>query len=577
MFSPTNHPTQHQLSLFSQGLLEDGLSIEIERHISSCASCTEKLCSIGADGGFVDLVVKAVADAPHEETIAFESGDGRSVQQNPKVASREFVFDASGLERYEIISELGRGGMGVVYLAKDAQLQRKVALKVIRSADHASSEDIDRFRQEAELVASLQHPGIVQIYEVGQTRGTPYLALEYVDGVTLADYTNGQEQPYRWSATMLLQLTKAMEFAHQSSVIHRDLKPTNVLVKTTQDGNSDATTWSPRVSDGSGKVPQAVPIAKITDFGLGKKIDENSDLTKTGFALGTPSFMSPEQAIGNSRTLGPSTDVYSLGAILYFLLTGQAPFDADEVLVTIRQVLDEEPTPPRKLVRSIPKPLETICLKCLRKEPSSRYASTGELATDLERFLQGDPILAKPLNIAQRTFIWARRRPLAATAVIMAFALMGLHLTARFIFQQPWHNGAFKYIAPSLIVGWTLGMLILESLSRRHHWRDLEKYGYVLLSVITFTTVFHFDMGPRSGPVPMYVVSIVISVLALPNPKMVWFTTLLSMLAYGILFALSFYTAPQNLVSGEAAAGLLLSLFITGLALHLLLRRSLAN
>jgi len=268
---------------------------------------------------------------------------------------------------YDRLNELGRGGMGVVYRARDRRLKRTVALKMILHGSHASNELIERFQVEAEAVAQLHHPNIVQIFEVGEHQGSPYFSLEFAEGGSLDKKIAGTPQNPREAAELIETLAQAMQVAHQQNIIHRDLKPANILL--TEDGKP-----------------------KITDFGLAKRLDAESQHTQTGAVMGTPSYMAPEQAAGRLDDIGPATDIYALGAILYHLLTGRPPFLAEQQLDTMRQVLDDEPTPPRRLNSAIPVDLESIALKCLEKQPERRYSTCEELASDLRKFMEGEPI-----------------------------------------------------------------------------------------------------------------------------------------------------------------------------------------
>jgi tetratricopeptide (TPR) repeat protein len=305
------------------------------------------------------------------------------------------------LPGYEILGELGRGGMGVVYLARQVQLGRTVALKMILAGSCAADEDVRRFLAEAAAVAHLQHPNIVQLFESGQHNRLPFFALEYVDGGSLAALVRTAPLPAARAAQVVEQLARGMASAHGRGVVHRDLKPENVLL----------------TSDG---------IAKIADFGLAKRAQAGPSLTNTGVIVGTPSYMAPEQASGQSKAAGPAADVYALGAILYRVLTGRPPFQAATALETVMQVLHSEPVPPTQLQPSVPRDLETICLKCLQKEPAKRYASASALADDLERFLRHEPILARPLGRWERLVKWARRRPAVAalSAALLALTLL---------------------------------------------------------------------------------------------------------------------------------------------------------
>ena len=290
---------------------------------------------------------------------------------------------------YEILGELGRGGMGVVYKARQVGLDRIVALKMILAGAHAGAEDLDRFRVEAEAVARLQHPNIVQIYEIGERGGLPYFSLEYVEGGSLDRRLDGTPMAPAAAARLVDQLARAVAAAHRHRIIHRDLKPANVLIA--EDGTP-----------------------KLTDFGLAKKLDVDEGRTRSGAIMGTPSFMAPEQAGGKHGAIGPAADIYALGAILYDLVTGRPPFKAATPLDTVLQVLSEEPVPPGRLQPGLPADMETICLKCLEKDPARRYASAQDLADELRRFLEGRPILARPIGRLARAGRMCRRNPVVA-------------------------------------------------------------------------------------------------------------------------------------------------------------------
>ncbi len=316
--------------------------------------------------------------------------------------------NVDGVPGYEILGELGRGGMGVVYKARQIKLNRLVALKMILAGGHAGKAELQRFQTEAEAIARLQHPNIVQVYEVGEHAGKPFFSLEFCSGGSLERKLNGTPMPARAAAALLQTLAQAMQAAHKSDIIHRDLKPANILL--TRDGTP-----------------------KITDFGLAKKLDEASQ-TQSGALMGTPSYMAPEQAGVKGKAMGPAADVYALGAILYELLTGRPPFRAASAMDTIMQVLSNEPVPPRQLAPQTPKDLETICLKCLHKEPARRYRSAAALAKDLERFANGEPIAARPVGQQERSWRWCRRNPVVAglMAAVAAALLLGMAVATLF-------------------------------------------------------------------------------------------------------------------------------------------------
>ncbi len=304
---------------------------------------------------------------------------------------------ADGVPGFELLGELGRGGMGVVYKARQAALGRVVALKMILAGPHASPAAVARFLAEARAVARFQHPNIVQIFETGEAAGLPYFALEYVDGPTLARRIARSPQDPAYAAAVAAQLARAVQYAHDRGVVHRDLKPANVLL--TADGT-----------------------AKVTDFGLAK-FDEDSGQTQSGQVLGTPNYMAPEQAEGRTD-VGPAADVWALGAVLYDLLTGRPPFAGSSVVDTLGMVRTREPVPPGRLAARVPRDLETICLKCLQKDPARRYPSAAALADDLDRFRAGEPIRARPASAAEKAWRWARRNPVGAAALLLAAVVL---------------------------------------------------------------------------------------------------------------------------------------------------------
>jgi serine/threonine-protein kinase len=277
---------------------------------------------------------------------------------------------------YELLAELGKGGMGVVYQARQVSLDRVVALKAILPGCLTGAEDLQRFRTEAEATARLRHPHIVNIHEVGEVGGQHYYSMDYIAGPGLAQRLAGGPLPGPEAARCVLAVARAIHYAHRQGILHRDLKPSNILL------------------DADGE-------PHVTDFGLAKKIGDSGQ-TRTGAVLGTPSYMAPEQAAGRNKEIGPAADIYGLGAVLYECLTGRPPFKSETPLETVRQVLDRDPAPPRLLNAKVDRDLEVICLKCLEKDPRRRYASAEELAADLERFLQGEPISIRSFNVLDR-------------------------------------------------------------------------------------------------------------------------------------------------------------------------------
>jgi hypothetical protein len=316
---------------------------------------------------------------------------------------------AAGLPQvsgYKVEAVLGRGGMGVVYRARHLALKRIVALKML-AAGHPHPDERSRFRAEAEAVARLQHPNIVQIHEVGEADGRPFFALEYVAGGSLAERLAGQPLPPRDAARLVAALAEAMHLAHSHNLVHRDLKPANVLLA------------------GAVDTPVGRCQPKVTDFGLVRQLDADSGQTVEGVVMGTPGYMAPEQAEGRARSAGPAADVYALGAILYECLTGRPPFAGATPLETLEQVRGREPVAPSSLNRQTPRDLETTCLKCLRKEPERRYSSARELADDLGRFVRGEPVAARPVGRLERVAKWVRRNPtVAGLSAVATLALV---------------------------------------------------------------------------------------------------------------------------------------------------------
>jgi len=374
---------------------------------------------VAGPGSTADCSLSAVASQPVMSTADDPDRTGSVNGAGPETAQvrrKPAPVDWPTIPGYDILQRLGEGGMGIVYKARHLGLKRLVALKMIRGGSQARADHLSRFRLEAEAVARLRHPNILQIYDIGEAAGLPFVALELLDGGGLDDRLAGTPQSGKQAAELMVTLARAIHVAHQAGIVHRDLKPTNVLY----------------TSDG---------VPKITDFGLAKRIDSDDGHTESGQIMGSPSYMAPEQARGDSRKVKSPADVYALGAILYEMLTGRPPFKGETPMETVRQVLDDDPVAPSRLVPRVPRDLETICLKCLHKDPAKRYQSAEALADDLERYLRGEPILARRTAFWERGAKWARRRPVAAMLLALAAtAILGGFLGVLKV--QQWRNEA---------------------------------------------------------------------------------------------------------------------------------------
>ena len=355
----------------------------------SCGRCGAELAELTMSGYCASCLLRdaLVGAAP-------EDGAQKLDFEGPKPTGTGQRFG-----NYELLEKLGQGGMGVVYKAKQINLDRIVAIKLLPFGQFSHEDVVRRFRVEAAAAAVLQHPNVVAIHDIGEEKGQHYFSMDYIEGQTLADVVREKPLPAKRAATYLKIIAEAVHYAHGRGILHRDLKPSNILVD-----RSD----QPR----------------ITDFGLAKRLTVDSDMTLTGQVLGSPNFMAPEQAEGHSQAIGPASEVYSLGALLYHLLTRQPPFQADTLTLLLKQVMASDPVPPRQLNPSVPQDLETICLRCLEKEPRRRYQTAQDLADELGRFLAGQPVLARPVGFAGKAWRWCRRQPVRAgliAALVVVF------------------------------------------------------------------------------------------------------------------------------------------------------------
>lgn len=416
----------------------DSTSAElIDRHLCECPQCLSRLERLTDDPELSwESLKKASAIVAKESTVA----DREYWTRLARVAAASLNWGGETAERttetrelpqipgYRFVRVVGQGGMGLVYEAEDVRLHRRVAIKMLGERQ-LQADSLERLRREAEAIARLRHPHIVQIHRIDTWEERPFLELEYVAGGSLADRLKGRPHASLDSAKFVSRLARAIHFAHNEQVIHRDLKPSNVLLDT----GVPASTLSTR------ELPLALVAPKITDFGLAKLLDSDQERTRHGQLLGTPSYAPPEQLVGEGERAGPATDIYSLGAILYELLTGRAPFQGEDVWQTVQQVRHDEPLSPRLLNPAVPRDLETICLKCLEKSPESRYPSGAALADDLDRFCDQHPIAARPVGWSGRAVRWTRRNRavaglLAMVALLVTVVVLGSLGSARYYY-----------------------------------------------------------------------------------------------------------------------------------------------
>jgi eukaryotic-like serine/threonine-protein kinase len=461
--------------------------------LASALECLEALEKLGPKEALEDSYVPA--DRPHPNPLP--KGEG--------TIPRDFG-------NYKLLSELGRGGMGVVYKARQEDLDRVVAVKMILSSHLASPEQVRRFQAEARAAAKLRHSHIVPIHEVGQLNGQDYFTMEYIEGQSLAQRIKDTPMDIPTAVRIVSAIARAVEYLHRQGIVHRDLKPSNILL--------DA---------------QGEPY--LTDFGLAKFFAQDAEHTATGVIAGTPAYMAPEQAAGRGREVGPGADVYSLGAILYELLTGVPPFLEENPLDTLLNVLSVDPMLPRRLNPKIPRQLELICLTCLQKTPGERYASAEALADDLDRFARGEPINVRPPHLGQRFLGWTRRQP------ALASRLGGLAL----FYVIDWINylrGAIiadYHIKISIVVAvWIIGSVICQRLVETRRWSMAAPFIWGTLDSILFLIVLIVGYGVASAMIVGYILLIVASGLWF-RVRFVTYMAVLSLLSYGVLMADYYY------------------------------------
>jgi eukaryotic-like serine/threonine-protein kinase len=429
--------------------------------------------------------------------------------RGPKSDSRPSGCPVEGelVGDYLLLEEIARGGMGVVYKARQVSLNRDVALKMILTGAMATPAERERFRREAELAANLDHANIVPIFEVRDQDGLLFFSMKLIDGGNLAQRAFWFKDDPRETARLIKTLARAVHYAHGKGFIHCDLKPSNILI------------------DHEGQ-PQ------ITDFGLARRASEDSSLTATGAILGTPSYMAPEQASGHRRSIGPATDVYGLGAILYELLTGRPPFRTPTMMETVVQVLERDPVPPREIRPDLPRELETICLKCLEKMPHERYASAQALADDLERFLQGDVVEAT--GVFQNLRRWTRREP-EVVSRLGGLSLVALLTEFNHHFLSPRRNYYVHYGVQGILFLWAISAILFQVLWRRGWRSDRVRMLWATADMVCLTLTLKLLGRVESSLLVGYPLMIAASGLWF-QMRMVWFTTGLSILCYLVLY-----------------------------------------
>jgi WD40 repeat protein/serine/threonine protein kinase len=447
---PVDHPNADVLRALSLGQLAEAELTRAIDHLRECPACCRRIDELTAGDALVAQLQRSAASS--DEVLASPDERRSAVhalrrRQEARAGLPGIIPVPKQVGDYDILGEVGRGGMGVVYKARHRSLHRLAALKMVLAGEFSSATQQLRFRLEAELAARVHHPDIVQLYEIGTHEGRPFLALEWVEGGSLASRLDGKPWLPAEAAALIETLARAIHVAHSEGIVHRDLKPANILLSGKSEIRNPKSETNPNikiqnpkpaaaagsvirtsnlesVSDFEPRISDFVP--KITDFGLAQPTEGGMTLTQSGFLVGTPGYMAPEQAGGKRALVGPATDIYALGVVLYQLLTGQLPFQGDSTLDVLRAVTNDEPVRLRRLQPRIPRDLEAITLHCLEKEPALRYPSALALAEDLERFREGKQVVARPVGAIARLARACRQRPLVASLVtLLLVSLLG--------------------------------------------------------------------------------------------------------------------------------------------------------
>ncbi len=399
------HPTDDQLHSVINGYPLDSDEIEfVESHLETCGHCQTRAGNLD-----FDPLARLIQKASHQKS-----------HETPKISAG-----------YELIEEAGRGAAGIVYEARQPGTDRRVALKMLVGGANSKASDLARFKREAQALSRLDHPNVVKIFDVGEQEGVPFLAMEWIDGRSLAEFLKTNTLNYQQAATLVAKLADGMQYVHQQGILHRDLKPQNILVPASAEQSS-----LKNLNEDSHPKKLKFKSAKICDFGLARFSDPGEFHTRTGETLGTPSYMAPEQIGNQANPVTEKTDVYGLGAILYECLTGRPPFHGNSPLETLKMVVDRDPVAVSALRPNVPKDLEVICHRCLAKNPKDRFATALELQQDLERFVQNRPIVSRPIPVYDRAIRWARRNPWPVTVVCLLLAAVAIVIISQLYHSQ---------------------------------------------------------------------------------------------------------------------------------------------
>jgi len=483
------------------------LELELRREVGEQPTIEEYGVRFPEHPGVIDAAFLAPATVTGQDQGATLSFDGPRPAAPPPGAPGPDRAPLYRFGDYELREEIARGGMGVVYRARQVSLQRDVALKMILSGPFASPIEMQRFRRESEAAANLDHPNLVPIYEVGEHEGQHFFSMKLIEGGSLSARVPRLVREPRAAARLLVKVARAVDHAHARGFLHRDLKPSNILLDSRDE-------------------------PYVTDFGLTRRVEGESFLTRTGAIVGTPSYMAPEQASGQRGVLTARADVYSLGAILYELLTGQPPFRAATVMETVVQVLEQEPAPPRRIRPGVPRDLELICLKCLEKAPEARYPTAAALADDVDRFLRGEDVAARRAGFRVRLRRWVRRE------TALAFRLAGLGLIAGLTDYNHWYSPgpdpSVHARVMATLATWALASLAFQGLLRAEWRARWVRPAWLGTDVLLLTVILWLLNASGSTLVVGYPLLVAASGLWF-RVRLVWLTTLLAEAAYGAL------------------------------------------